>query len=109
MRPDVTSALAAKAARSAVISSDSPFAATLVVVVGDGTVVDATAAVVVADVALVAGATVSSVAVSPSAHAETTSTRTVSTMLMRLVTGNPFGAEWRCEAYPFLRRQRAFA
>jgi hypothetical protein len=99
MRPDVTSALAAKAARSAVISSDSAFATTLVVVacvsvvVGDGTVVDATAAVVVADVEPASGATVSSDVVSPPAHAETTSTRTVSTMLMRLVTENPFGAE----------------
>jgi hypothetical protein len=99
MRPEVTSALAANAARSAVISSDSAFAATLVVVagasvvVGAGTVVDATASVFVAEVEPASGATVSSDVVSPSAHAETTSTRTVSTMLMRLVTENPFGAE----------------
>jgi hypothetical protein len=99
MRPEDTSALAAKAARNAVISSDSAFAATLVVVagasvvVGARAVVDTTAAEVVADVEPASGATVSSDVVSPSAHAETTSTRTVSTMLMRLVTEIPFGAE----------------
>ena len=65
------------------------------VVVGDGTVVEGAAVVVVvASVVAVSGAAVSLDVVSPSAHAEATSTRTVIMMLIRLVTGLPFATEW---------------
>jgi hypothetical protein len=96
IRPDVTSALAANAARSAVISDDSVTGTEVVV----GATVVGGASVVVEAAIVVATATVvdelasdpveaSCAATSPSAHAETTRTRTAIIMAKRLVMGAP--------------------
>jgi hypothetical protein len=103
IRPDVTSALAANAARRALISDDSGLGGRVVVgvctsVVGEATVVvDTTAAVVVVE-------TLSAVATSseedpPSVHADTTSAITAKIMMNRLATGLPFLLTGRGEAY----------
>jgi hypothetical protein len=114
IRPEVTSALAAKAARIAVISDDSASCGAVVVVsaaidvVERSDVVDSDASDALAGSSVVATVVAAdsgslSVAVASSdevpAHAETTSKRTVKVMLIRLVTGLPFFLSGRDEAY----------
>jgi hypothetical protein len=110
--PEVTSALAANAARNAVISDDSCSGGCVVAVADVSVVVDATVVAGATAMVVVAGSLPSTATFVgeelPSAHAETTNTRMAVIVTKRRVIGNPFIVSVRDKTQTCHRPDRGF-